>query len=696
MEIKNKKFFLAFYAVILLWETFVKYIIPVGLKDSDVTNILVIMFVIYYLIAYRKIDKSKFLISYIFYCVIVVTAAISAFVLWKQSIFDSIRVLRITYIQFLIYFPLVNMLKQKQVSHTEVMTVTVNIIRIACVVYAVHYLIYVKFNWLLLNIEPAEWGRYGMPRFYFLLIMPAFIMCNAVGRILIGKLKISKIQYYFDIFIALFCMMCIGKMRITSVSAIAVVIISTFVVKLSKKERSKYISIGAFALICIVCFNSMGRDLFTISTTKITGLLGFDVEEGNVNTDINTEVPNEEVPSGGNSGDANIATDTTSEIRDYGRNLHINSFLKYPIFGCGYPHQNCIASVKEFGSYEAVEIGGTQQWVCLGDNGIFDFLYIFGTFGIIWLIYTFAIAVIFAFGILRKKNNVSYFIFLMFLIISMYTELNWYFGGLLFFGIFLALLETDPDRYPEEDVLLLNNNKMCLVITGCMCPDKNIPVLAIRGKDERRAQYEESIRFYIENTQIKNIIYCDNSGAVPDGDLVKLAEKNGKRFECLSFIGNSEIAIQKGKGYGEGEIMNFVIENSKIFDGCDYFAKVTGRLKLLNLDTVMRFSKIYKNYFVFKNNEFVDTRFYMMKKSDFVDCLRNAHNLVSDKNKFYLEHAFAKTLFEKGVSYRSFPVALNIEGISGSTGRKYHSSKYKIFAKSVLMFTRHYVSYLGE
>ena len=45
---------------------------------------------------------------------------------------------------------------------------------------------------------------------------------------------------------------------------------------------------------------------------------------------------------------------------------------------------------------------------------------------------------------MREHKISVYFMFLVALIIDMYTEFNWFFGGMLFMGIYAALITTEP------------------------------------------------------------------------------------------------------------------------------------------------------------------------------------------------------------------------------------------------------------
>lgn len=233
----------------------------------------------------------------------------------------------------------------------------------------------------------------------------------------------------------------------------------------------------------------------------------------------------------------------------------------------------------------------------------------------------------------------------------------------------------------------MQKDKFCIVITGCIEPSEEVPKLYLSNKNERKEQYVKALKFYIERTFIKNIIYCDNSGIKEVEMLNKSAKKNNKNFECLFFKGNSFNVIKKGKGYGEGEILEYVINNSYLIKNMNYIVKITGRLIIKNIDFIMRFSK-EKNYFfpitVRFGKKFVDTRFYIVSKEDYEKYLLKAYVEVDDNNLFFLEHAFAKNIISNRMTTSLFTIEPNIMGISGSNGKRYHSSWLKILIKSIL------------
>lgn len=129
-----------------------------------------------------------------------------------------------------------------------------------------------------------------------------------------------------------------------------------------------------------------------------------------------------------------------------------------------------------------------------------------------------------------------------------------------------------------------------LLITGCIDVSNNIKYLKIKNKNDRLNQYLETIRWAIEETNFNNIIFCENSNYEYDFDsyVSKLKNINKKNFEYLTFKGDTKNTDKHGKGYGEGEIVKYAYNNSKFLKDSDYFYKLTGRLKIKNINKILK------------------------------------------------------------------------------------------------------------
>ena len=92
--------------------------------------------------------------------------------------------------------------------------------------------------------------------------------------------------------------------------------------------------------------------------------------------------------------------------------------------------------------------------------------------------------------------------------------------------------------------------KAVILLTGCINPN-GMPFTQLTDTSDRQKQYVDAIHYYINNTDCK-IVFCENSNT----DINTLFKNKQDRLEILTFAGNQD--KQRGKGYGETEIIEYV------------------------------------------------------------------------------------------------------------------------------------------
>lgn len=208
--------------------------------------------------------------------------------------------------------------------------------------------------------------------------------------------------------------------------------------------------------------------------------------------------------------------------------------------------------------------------------------------------------------------------------------------------------------------------------------------LKLKDPEQRLQQYMESLRFYIVRTKLSQIVLCDNSDYdFSCADILALAERHGKKLEILRFTGNAKEIIAKGKGYGEGEIIEYALSHSKLLRNAEYFVKVTGRLKVCNIDELvekMDTSKVYINKEIRnfqrrgKQTSKVSTVLYGIPKKTYITTLGDAYTNVCDKRGIFLEHVFYDRITNDKIAIHNMPRFPAINGVSGSLGDNYQAS----------------------
>ena len=233
------------------------------------------------------------------------------------------------------------------------------------------------------------------------------------------------------------------------------------------------------------------------------------------------------------------------------------------------------------------------------------------------------------------------------------------------------------------------NSGETLLLTACIQP-KGVPFLSITDPEVRLTQYIHSILKWLSSPVTQHIVVCDNSGFKADfSELSSLAAQMNKEFEFISFSGNDYSAIY-GKGYGEGEIMEYALSHSDILNRSNVFYKVTGRLFVLNHKKI--FAAHSRDSCVFSSVSFrekprirrVDTRFFKVSLAAYNEFLKDSYREVRDFEGYYLENAYYDSLKKSGIRVESFKYCPRYDGLSGTTGRTYHEKRIKFFVKNLL------------
>lgn len=217
---------------------------------------------------------------------------------------------------------------------------------------------------------------------------------------------------------------------------------------------------------------------------------------------------------------------------------------------------------------------------------------------------------------------------------------------------------------------------------------------ALSDKEERKKQYLNAINYYIRNTRYP-IVFTENS----ETDISILFEdaiKSG-RLECLSFKGNN--AKEKGKGYGECEIIQYTLDNSKVVQSNNdkRIAKITGRLIIKNIKSIINIHKFFfprQTVFCAINSDlsFPDSRLIIAPESFYHTFLKYKEE-INDSQGHYFEHIICKTIkSDKKINYSPFLIQPHIQGMSGSNKSIYNEHNNSV--GFIIKYTRYTISQL--
>lgn len=213
-----------------------------------------------------------------------------------------------------------------------------------------------------------------------------------------------------------------------------------------------------------------------------------------------------------------------------------------------------------------------------------------------------------------------------------------------------------------------------LLLTGSINARLASPVMTkIVNTDDRRNQYFITIKRYIKESDFDIIIFCENTESdFPVEECQHLASEYGKQIEFIFFLGNVNSINKQGKGFGDGECIEYAINHSKyLLDDTTCFYKVTGRLFIENINNILKNS--YKDTNCFYRLGFksltVGTFFFKAQIGFFRKKLMTEYKFVNDSNGKYLEVIYYDILIrEKVRAFNPYPC---INAISASTGESY-------------------------
>lgn len=189
-----------------------------------------------------------------------------------------------------------------------------------------------------------------------------------------------------------------------------------------------------------------------------------------------------------------------------------------------------------------------------------------------------------------------------------------------------------------------------------------------------------SLRQWAKLRCVTKIVICDGSNFDFTSATDELVlSRPGLDIECLSFQNDAEAVGRYGKGYGEGQIISYAMENSRILANAPAFAKCTGKLWVANFEACAKRFDGRASFLLSgrRRVSYVDTRFYIVSRTFFREKLAQRYVAVRDNEGYYLEHAYAEALVGETSDKVTIWPAPIIEGLSGSSGKAYANSALK-------------------
>ena len=249
--------------------------------------------------------------------------------------------------------------------------------------------------------------------------------------------------------------------------------------------------------------------------------------------------------------------------------------------------------------------------------------------------------------------------------------------------------ETIADKNKPGKTTHADHN-IVLLLTAAI-DTKGVPFVARRDPKARLEDYKASLALWLGNPHTPSIIFAENTGH----DLVEIkniCETNNPHDIAVEFISfdDNEFDRSRGKGYGELRIIARALRDSKIITTQTRLIKVTGRLYVPNIRTLVRGILSQPKAEVFCdfrcNMTWADSRAFCASARFFQDFMIPKQQDINDAVGTTYEHVLARAAHHcmaDGHEWAMMPCTAVLHGVSGTSNRAYPRSPFSLVKREL-------------
>lgn len=367
------------------------YMIGTFFKYSDIGVCLSLIFTVWIIVKYG-LPKKNLINRYIYiFVIMVLVSAVTALGIFNQSFYRGILVQRVQLAYLVLFLPVKRLLDLQRIDKRDVIRLVYILATYELTICTIQYFYYIMSGNMFLVVNAGL--RYGEIRFYF---EPALLLM-VVFRSFFSVLNNRRNRIFNIVFVV---WVCFFIMYITKMRAMTLLLIASLALCLLIWNKQIFKKVFICMLILFIAISVMGKSKIIQDT---------------LNTLTGKEI-----------------IDNTLDIRKNAREYYINQVKETPITGRGYP------SISSATAYQAA---GTQYNYKFVDNGIFGFIYSYGLVGIIW--YSFFWVMLLRISWKIRKQNSSYFVYIIYYTIGFITDFAWFWSGCCSFTLMISMLVDD-------------------------------------------------------------------------------------------------------------------------------------------------------------------------------------------------------------------------------------------------------------
>ena len=215
-------------------------------------------------------------------------------------------------------------------------------------------------------------------------------------------------------------------------------------------------------------------------------------------------------------------------------------------------------------------------------------------------------------------------------------------------------------------------HKCVIFLTACVNPGGMANTLHTDCR-QRMEEYKEALCFYLQKTKLP-IVFCENTLCDMSGEFSSYIASG--RLEYLTFDGN-HYDKRRGKGVGEIEILEYAFLHSKLLQDGTHIIKITGRLKVLNIKSLIAVRKMFGDNCIqlriSEDGVFTQSQFFIAPMLFLKEYFIPLGEMIDDRQCCYFEHVLGYSIKNQAeycvIPFFNFPL---IDGISGTFGTHYN------------------------
>lgn len=375
-----------------------------GVSMQDIALAAAVIWGLYYWIKLIKLPNPKFRFKGWMLSVfgLVLLSSVQSNLLCGQSLFNGIAPQRWVWIWAFMYFPLRKCIYYEQIDRDDFILMLLAIGVCQLVLWSTQFFLGDK----ILLTHVGRGMRSGRTRYYYHPILLDFLFLMSLDRFFKSS-RIKKMPYAILTGWILFEVMIIQQFRATTMGLLFCLgmfcLVHVFVMEGNRKYKAISLVIGFIVVGAVLSAPLMRSALALILENR-------------------------------------------HDIRAVGRELYIQTFLKHPILGGGYPNTH-------YGPAMEAVTGGNKA-IYLSDNGVFGFLYLYGGIGIIWLVTLWGRLLINGMRIKKYFSELSYLLLPLFFIFVSRNEIHWYWEyGFIIFSVFLCIEDSKIDEAESKGAI---------------------------------------------------------------------------------------------------------------------------------------------------------------------------------------------------------------------------------------------------